>query len=157
LAAGESPIEIIRQAALFGARNRDGWGTGMTILTAVGNALAILPEQEMYLALFHGIRRVAIDCDGEAPARQRFSLSSRPSPAALKRWLCSWAAVRHREAAERTVLTAIAIGAPPAVLAELLSAAETDRVFADGGTRLIHQRGPGIFEACAAHGPKSPA
>jgi hypothetical protein len=36
-------------------------------------------------------------------------------------------------AAERTVLTAIAIGAPPAVLAELLIAAETDRVFADGG------------------------
>jgi hypothetical protein len=97
----------------------------MTILTAVGNGLAILPEQEMYLALFHGVRRVAIDCDGEAPARQRFSLSSRPSPAALKRWLRSWAAVRHREAAERTVLTAIAIGAPPAVLAELLSAARS--------------------------------
>jgi hypothetical protein len=85
----------------------------------------------MYLALFHGIQRVAIDCDREAPARQRFSLSSRPSPAALKRWLRSWAAVRHREAAERTVLTAIAIGAP-----DLLIAAETDRVFADGGHSL---------------------
>jgi nitrite reductase/ring-hydroxylating ferredoxin subunit len=136
LAAGVSPIEIVRQAALFGARNRDGWGTGMTILTAVGNGLSTLPEQETYLALFHGIRRVAIDCDGEAPARQRSSLSSRPSPAALKRWLRRWAAVRHREAAERTVLTAIAIGAPPAVLAELLIAAETDRVFADGGHSL---------------------
>ena len=78
LAAGMSPIEIVRQAALFGARNRDGWGTGMTILTAVGNSLAILPEPETYLALFHGVRRVAIDCDGEAPARQRSSLSSRP-------------------------------------------------------------------------------
>ena len=100
----------------------------MTILSAVG--------KETYLALFHGIRRVAIDCDGEAPARQRFSLSSRPSPAALKRWLRSWAAVRHREAAERTMLTAIAVGAPPAVLAELLIAAETDRVFADGGHSL---------------------
>ena len=28
LAAGVSPIEIVRQAALFGACNRDGWGTG---------------------------------------------------------------------------------------------------------------------------------
>jgi nitrite reductase/ring-hydroxylating ferredoxin subunit len=136
LAAGVSPIEIIRQAALFGARNRDGWGTGMTILTAVGNSLAILPEQETYLALFHGIRRAAIDCDGEAPARQRFSLSSRPSFAALKRWLRRWASVRHREAAERTVLTAIAGGATAAVLADLLIAAETDRVFADGGHSL---------------------
>jgi nitrite reductase/ring-hydroxylating ferredoxin subunit len=136
LAAGVSPIEIVRQAALFGARNRDGWGTGMIILTAVGNGLAILPEQELYLALFHGIRRVAIDCDGEAPARQSSALASRPSFAALKRWLRRWAAVRHRDAAERTVLTTIAIGAPPTVLAELLIAAETDRVFADSGHSL---------------------
>jgi nitrite reductase/ring-hydroxylating ferredoxin subunit len=136
LAAGVSPIEIVRQAALFGARNRDGWGTGMTILTAIGNGLAILPEQETYLALFHSIRRVAIDCDDAAPARQRSSLASRPSAAALKGWLRRWASVRHREAAGRTVLTAIAIGAPPAVLAELLITAETDRVFADGGHSL---------------------
>ena len=136
LAAGVSPLEIVRQAALFGARNRDGWGTGMTILTAIGNSLAILPEQETYLALFHGVRRVAIDCDGEAPARKRSSLSSRPSPATLKRWLRRWVSVRHREAAERTVLTAIAIGARSAVLADLLIAAETDRVFADGGHSL---------------------
>src|SRR6202023_3569609 len=80
LAAGVSPIEIVRQAALFRAR--------------------------------------------------------KPSSAALKRWLRRWAAVRHREAAERTVLTTIAIGAPPTVLAELLIAAETDRVFADSGHSL---------------------
>ena len=53
-----------------------------------------------------------------------------------KRWLRRWASVRHREAAERTVLTAISIGAQPAVLADLLSAAETDRVYADTGHSL---------------------
>jgi len=42
LAAGVPPIEIVRQAALFGARNRDGWDTGMIILTALGNLLPIL-------------------------------------------------------------------------------------------------------------------
>src|SRR5262249_16416513 len=98
--------------------------------------LAILPEQQKYLALFHGIRRVAIGCDGATPARQSSSLSSQSSPAVLKRWLRRWAAVRHREAAERTALTAIASGAPPAVLAELLLAAETERVFGDGGHSL---------------------
>src|SRR6202040_3649818 len=77
-------------------------------------------EQELYLALFHGIRRVAIDCDGEGPARQSSALASRPSSAALKRWLRRWAAVRHREAAERTALTAISMGARPAALADLL-------------------------------------
>ena len=108
----------------------------MTILTALGNLLAMLPEEETYLALFHGVRRVAADCDGAAPARQRSALSSRPSPGTLKRWLRRWASVRHREAAERTVLTAISIGAQPAVLADLLSSAETDRVYADNGHSL---------------------
>ena len=136
LAAGVPPIEIVRQAALFGAGNRDGWDTGMTILTALGNLLPILPEEETYLALFHGVRRVAADCDRATPARQRSALSSRPGSGTLKRWLRRWASVRHREAAERTVLTAISIGAQPAVLADLLFSAETDRVYADTGHSL---------------------
>src|SRR5690349_4689844 len=57
LAAGVPAIEILRQAALFGADNRDGWSVGLTILTALGNVLPVLGEQEVYLALFHGVRR----------------------------------------------------------------------------------------------------
>ena len=135
-AAGVGPLDIVRQAAVFGARNRDGWGTGMTILTALGNLLAILPKEETYLALLHGASRIASDCDGAAPRRQRSALASRPDPPTLKRWLRRWAAVRHREAAERTALTAISTGARPAALADLLFAAETDRVFADSGHSL---------------------
>jgi hypothetical protein len=95
-----------------------------------------LREEDTYLALFHGCRRVAADCDGEAPRRQRAPLASRPELAVLQRWLRHWSAVRHREAAERTLLTAIANGAPPAALARLLFAAATDRTFADSGHSL---------------------
>ena len=133
LAAGVTPADVVRQAALYGAHNRDGWGVGLTILTAVGNLLPVLPEEETYLALFHGARRVAADCEGQAPRQERAPLASRPDPAALSRWLRRWTAVRHREAAERTVLTAIASGASPGELAALLLAAETDRAFADSG------------------------
>jgi nitrite reductase/ring-hydroxylating ferredoxin subunit len=135
-AAGVLPRDIVRQAALFGVRHRDGWGTGMTILTALANLIPFLPEEEIDLALFHGARRVAADCDGAVPPRQRAPLNSAPQPAALKRWLRRWSAVRHREGASRTLLTAIAAGEPPAALADLLLAAETDRVFADGGHSL---------------------
>jgi hypothetical protein len=45
-------------------------------------------------------------------------------------------AVRHRDAPERAVLTAVAGGASPAALADLLLAAETDRAYADGGHSL---------------------
>ena len=69
LAADVPRADIVRQVALFGAQNRDGWGVGLTILTALANLLPALPEEEAYLALFHGARRVAADCDGEAPRR----------------------------------------------------------------------------------------
>ncbi|MGC2199363.1 MAG: Rieske (2Fe-2S) protein [Stellaceae bacterium] len=136
LAAGRSPSEVVRQAALFGTHNRDGWDTGLTILTALAQLLPLLSEEETHLALFHGMRRVAADCDGATPSRQRTPLASRPDLATLKRWLRRWVAVRHRDAAERTVLTAIAGGASPAALADLLLAAETDRAYADGGHSL---------------------
>ena len=136
LAADVPRADIVRQVALFGAENRDGWGVGLTILTALANLLLMLPEEEAFLALFHGARRVAADCDGEAPRRERAPLASRPDPAALKRWLRRWTHVRHREAAERTLLTGIAAGLSPAVLADALLAAETERVFADTGHSL---------------------
>ena len=44
--------------------------------------------------------------------------------------------MRHREAAERTLLTAISASASPAVLADALLAAETERAFADTGHSL---------------------
>jgi nitrite reductase/ring-hydroxylating ferredoxin subunit len=136
LAAGQSSSDVVRQVALFGTRNRDGWDTGLTILTALGQLLPFLSEQELHLALFHGARRVAADCDDAAPSRERAPLASRPDLVTLKRWLRRWVAVRHRDAAERTVLTAIAGGASPAALADLLFAAETDRAYAGGGHSL---------------------
>ena len=136
LAAGLSPSDAVRQVALFGTRNRDGWDTGLTILTALGQLLPFLSEEETHLALFHGARRVAADCEGAAPSRARSPLASRPDLATLKGWLRRWATVRHRDAAERTVLTAIAGDASPAALADLLFTAETDRAYADGGHSL---------------------
>jgi nitrite reductase/ring-hydroxylating ferredoxin subunit len=136
LAAGLTPADLVRQVALFGARNRDGWGSGLTILTTLSQLLPFLSEEDVHLALFQGVRRVAADCDGEAARRERAPLASRPDLATLKRWLRRWVAVRHRDAAERTVMTAIAGGASPAALADLLFAAETDRIYAGGGHSL---------------------
>jgi nitrite reductase/ring-hydroxylating ferredoxin subunit len=136
LAAGAQPSDIVRQTALFGAQNRDDWGAGLTILTALANLLPALTDEDVYLALFHGARRVAVDCGGQAPRRERAPLGSRPDPAALKSWLRRWIQVRHRDAAERTLLTAIAGHAGPAWLADALLAAATERTFADGGHAL---------------------
>jgi nitrite reductase/ring-hydroxylating ferredoxin subunit len=100
LAAGVPAADILRQVALFGAKNRDGWGVGLTILTALANLL-LVPHEETYLALFHGARRVAADCVGEAPRRERAPLGSQPDAATLKRWLLRWTTVRHRASSIR--------------------------------------------------------
>ena len=136
LVADVPPADIVRQVALFGAQNRDGWGVGLTILTALANLLPMLPQEEAYLALFHGARRVAADCDGEVPRRERTPLDSQLEPTVLMRWLRRWTSVRHREAAERTLLTAIAGGETPDMLADALLAAATERAFADDGHTL---------------------
>lgn len=137
-ADGVPEREIVREAALFGAKARDDWGGGLTILTALANLLPALPEEERYLALYQGLRRVAEDCAG-APARR----SRQPLPAdaarevaTLGRWLRDWTRVRHRDGAERTLLTAIAGGAPQGEVALLLLEAVSDRYFADGGHAL---------------------
>ena len=39
LAANVPRADIVRQVALFGADNRDGWSTGLTILTALANLM----------------------------------------------------------------------------------------------------------------------
>ena len=129
---------LVRDTVLFGVHHRDGWDVGLTILTALANLIPSLPPEETYLALFHGLRRVARDCDGATARRDRQPLAAggmRPMPQ-LGRWLRHWTQVRHRDGAERTLLTAIAGGASPAELAALLLTAVTDRTFADGGHTL---------------------
>jgi nitrite reductase/ring-hydroxylating ferredoxin subunit len=126
---------LIRDAVLFGARNRDGWGIGLTILTALAKLIPSLPEEESYLGLYKGISRVARDCDGAAPRRDRLPLAPREYQplALLERWFRHWTRVRHRDAAERTLLTAIASGASSIELAALMLTVITDRYYADGG------------------------
>lgn len=136
-AAGLDDTVLVGDAALFGARMRDGFGIGMTILTALANILPELADDERYLALFHGIRRVGADCAGEAPRREREPLhGATAAGSTLRRWFRQWIGVRHRDAAERTLLTVIAREDDLAPVADLMLAAATDRAFADGGHAL---------------------
>lgn len=135
-AQGVEVRELVREAALFGTRQRETWGAGLTVLTALGSLVRALPDEATYLALYKGIRQVAIDCEGQPTRRAREPLDRGVPRERLIRWLRHWTAGRHREGAERTLLTAIAGGAPSADLAEMMLVAVTDRVFADGGHAL---------------------
>lgn len=138
LRAGVAYTDIVRQIALFGAENRDSWAAGMTSLTALANLVPHLTSETAYLALFQGSVRVGDDCAGRPPRRAKLPLET-PSDiplATLKRWLLNWTYVRHRDAAERTLQTAIRSGATPEQLCDLLFTAATERYYADGGHLL---------------------
>lgn len=137
LAAGVAPADLVRDAALFGARNRDGWSIGQTILANLAGHLDRLPEETAYLALYQSIRRVAADCEGQTPRRDRQALVGAAAPLeTLENWLAKWSAVRQRNAAERTLLTAVEGSVSEADLAAMLLATVSDRFFADGGHAL---------------------
>ncbi|HEY2147720.1 MAG TPA: Rieske (2Fe-2S) protein, partial [Pirellulales bacterium] len=134
LEAGVSASAIVREVALFGVANRDDWASGLTSLSALGNLAPRLGRDVAYLALFQGARRVASDCDGQPPRRDRRPLETKALElSTLKRWFRYWTMVRHRDGAERTLLTAIDNGASPGELAEMIFAAATDRIYADSG------------------------
>jgi hypothetical protein len=73
LAAGVSRAAIVRQVALFGAQNRDGWGVGLTILTALGKrTLAAKNMREMVDDLLRERSRFASQDLEDAKLRTRF-------------------------------------------------------------------------------------
>jgi nitrite reductase/ring-hydroxylating ferredoxin subunit len=137
LRAGADYRDVVRQIALFGGRNRDSWSAGMTSLTALANLIPNLSPETTYLALYQGSIRVAEDCAGRPPRRAKQPLDTGDvSLETLKRWLLEWTTVRHRDAAERTILTAIHAGETPQQLGDLLYTAATQRFYADGGHLL---------------------
>jgi len=133
----EDPAEVLRIGGLFGATQRDaGWRDGLTILSAMGNLLPQLSEEDRPLALFHGLRHIAKNVAGARPHFALEPLPTRPTAERLETWLRRFVEVRDRDGAERTLLTALHAGYGDRVVADLLGAAVTDHYYLDGGHSL---------------------
>ena len=133
--AGADYREPLETGALFGARySADGWSAAMSILTACANMLPQLRPEDRPLAIYHGLFHIAEECAGRPPRFLIGPLSvQNPEPARLKEWFRRFVEVRDQEAAERTLRTAIDAGLPPEAVADMVFAAITDHLFADGG------------------------
>ena len=119
----------------FGCQNSlFGWGAGLTVLSGMMNMLPHLDADERPRALYHGLSMVAREVEGSPP---RFPI--RPLPGApsdiptLKAWFRQFIEVRDDEGAERCIVSALAAGATPAEMADMLFAAMTDHRYIDVG------------------------
>ena len=130
--------EVVRQAALFGIRNRAaGWASGMSILTAMANVQPWLAAEDRPRALFHGVIHVARDTRGQPPDFDLRPLdTAEDRPEQFRAWFRRFTEVRSRDAAERCLRTAAAADMSAPELSDLLFAASTDHLFMDVGHTL---------------------
>lgn len=136
-AAGRADI-VLNRAARFGVRNRAaGWSSGLSILTAMANVLPHLNPDDQPRALYQGVVHVARSVQGQPPDFDIAALSTDEArPDQFRIWFRRFAEVRSRDAAERCLRTAAAVGLDAAQLADLLFAASTDHTFMDVGHTL---------------------
>jgi nitrite reductase/ring-hydroxylating ferredoxin subunit len=133
LEAGAAPGDIVRVGLDFGTRYRaGGWGAGLTVLVAMANLLPHLDEQDRALALTHGLVFVSRDTRNQPPRFALDPLDEGVEPARLGEWYRRFIETRSSDAAERSLITAIASGASREV-ESMMFAAVTDHVFIDGG------------------------
>ena len=132
------PEEIIQKTALFGVRNRaNGWSAGHSILTAMANVLPYLNEEDRPLALYHGVAEVASDTAGRPPSFDLDPLdTSERRPERYMDWFRRFLEIRSPDAADRTLRTAIRLGLPQKIIADMLFIACTDHLFRGEGHSL---------------------
>lgn len=137
-AAGAPDTVALAEGALFGARgSQQGWGSGLTILTAMANILPSLMPEDRPLALYRGLTHVAADCAGQPPAVTADPLpTSETRPEVFKTWFRQFVERRDRDGAERTLRTAIHIGLPMPVVADIIFSAATHHLYLAGGHAL---------------------
>ena len=133
LGSGVDLAGIAGEVTIYASANLNSWTEGMVRLTCVANLYPDLTPETAYQALLYAIRQVAAETSDSVPRREREPLDADDHPAdALKGWLRQWVATRHRDGAERTVLTALR-SLSHAELADLGFGAACERLYAEGG------------------------
>jgi len=131
---GVSWVDVIGGVAEFGVAHHDDWQQGMTLLTIAGNLIPHVSDETMYHLVLRASRQVASDCSDAVPHRAREPLDAAEASAErLSRWFCNWIRDRHRDGAERILLTACDRFAPGPEFADLAFRGANERVYAQIG------------------------
>jgi len=124
----------LRRGLTFGARYRDdGWGRGLTTLSAMANLHDEVRPDDRRRALYAGLTSVADNVQGEPPRFEQPSFSARNlSRERLESWFRETVEVRDDDGAERCLRTAVETLDPDEV-ADILYLAATDHLYMDAG------------------------
>lgn len=126
---------IVAEVVGFAGRNLQGASEGLTRLGCVANLFPDLRPETAYVALHYAVRQIAAETSNVVPRRDRQALASVHDLPTLARWLRQWVMTRHRDGAERTLLTGAKCLAD-AEFAELVFGGAAERLYANGGHLL---------------------
>ena len=134
LAEGATGGEIVADVARYAAQHSQRWGQGLTLLTCAANLDRHLAPPTRYHLLVRAVAQVAQDCSGQPPRRAADPLAGTGHPPArVQAWFRHWVGSRHRDGAERCLLTAITGGSDAAALTAFLFGGALDRLYSNGG------------------------
>ena len=134
LDGGASLRSIVGEVARFASTNLTGITEGLTRLGCVARIFDYLSRRTAYKALYYAIRQIGEETSRATPRRPRQALADNAHGlATLKQWMGQWVQTRHRDGAERTVLTG---------LEQLSKDDVADLVFGGATERPVRQRWP---------------
>jgi hypothetical protein len=107
------------------------------MLSVVARLAPSLGETSLVYALAAAARRVAGNCAGQPMRHSPGRLNGEGyDEKRLSEWMFHWAKVRHDEAAERTLLTAVGCGLSKGAPNRMVFGPIQERIYADGGHAL---------------------
>ena len=108
LEGGADLKSIVAEATGFACRNLTAWAEGMTRLGCIVNLFPYLSRDTAYQGLYYAVRRIAEEASEAVARRERQPLDDGDHDlSTLRPWLQQWVQTRHRDGAERTILTGI--------------------------------------------------
>lgn len=138
-ANGLSPQEIVHQGLLYGAtKTREGWSSGVTILTIAANMWNEVDSADHNLFLVQGLAQIANKTAGRSSRRRQFPFPGHELTdlAILKRWFRRFIVQRDTAAAERILMTLHDRGFGKEVIGDFIFTAATDSYFTGDGHAL---------------------
>jgi len=126
--------DILLELARFGSQNHDIWADGMTLIALIANLDPVLSDQTRLYALTFAANQIAHNCTRQPHRRERRSLENNADSLERQReWFHQWIQTRHRDGAERVLLTAAQNDPSPAAIQQTIAHGILQRIYLNTG------------------------
>ncbi len=134
LRSGVPVLEILGELVEFGCENHDSWRDGMTLIALMARLDPVLSDKTRIYGLGWAARQIAANCSGQPRRRERGALTGAIEPLdRLQEWFQEFVIMRHRDGAERALLTANQHCRDQTDRQRILAGAILQRIYLDTG------------------------